>query len=181
MPDRRFLAFLLLPFVFALVAACGGDDDDDDGGETPTGTAETVDDGSGEGEGPVAVGEADGLGPVLTTADGLTLYIFTNDPPLESTCYDACASTWPPLLTEDDEVAAPEGVEGALSVVPRTDGTKQVALDGAPLYTFTADSAPGSAVGHGSGGVWFAASPDGAQASVPETTGSAAPVDPYYD
>ncbi len=152
---NKALAFLILPLLLAFVVACGGDDDDDTSGE-PTATPS-----SDEATGPIRVGNVEGIGAVLTNADGLTLYTFKNDNPGESTCYDACAGTWPPLLTESTEIATPDGVAGSLTVIPRTDGTTQLALDDAPLYTYSADTAPGTANGQGSGGVWFAATPNG--------------------
>ena len=39
-----------------------------------------------------------GVGTVLTTASGLTLYRFTEDTPGTSACTGACAKIWPPLL-----------------------------------------------------------------------------------
>ncbi|MGD2061801.1 MAG: hypothetical protein PVF87_13095, partial [Acidimicrobiia bacterium] len=37
------------------------------------------------------------LGEILVDPDGFSLYIFTADSSGESTCYDACASLWPPV------------------------------------------------------------------------------------
>ena len=39
-----------------------------------------------------------GVGTVLTSASGLTLYRFTEDSPGTSMCNGACAKIWPPLL-----------------------------------------------------------------------------------
>ncbi len=38
------------------------------------------------------------LGNILTDSRGITLYIFTNDAPNVSNCYDKCADAWPPLI-----------------------------------------------------------------------------------
>lgn len=91
-------------------------------------------------------------GLVVAAADnGMTLYTFRKDTAGASTCYDACAENWPPFLaTEEDE----DKVEGDLTVVDRTDGTYQWAIDGMPLYFFARDAAKGDANGDGVKGVW---------------------------
>lgn len=99
------------------------------------------------------------LGPFLVGADGMTLYIFTNDTPGLSNCYDQCATNWPPLLVEDGEAPTQgAGVSGELGVITRTDGTRQVTYNGWPLYYWVNDAAPGDTTGHEVGGVWFVAS-----------------------
>ena len=44
-------------------------------------------------------------GDHLTDAKGMSVYLFEGDGKLESTCYDACAKAWPPLLTEGEATA----------------------------------------------------------------------------
>jgi predicted lipoprotein with Yx(FWY)xxD motif len=96
----------------------------------------------------------------------MTLYIFTNDTEGVSNCSGDCATNWPPLVvTDDDEIAAGDGVTGELDTIERDDGSLQVTYDGAPLYYFAGDSAAGDSNGEGVGGVWFIASPDGAAAA----------------
>lgn len=121
-----------------VAAACGGDD------STASGASDS---GSGSG-GRVTTEQVDGLGAVLADADGMTLY--TNDAESDGTinCVDGCVDFWPPL-----EGKAPpgdvSGVGGTFGDVRRPDGTRQVTLDGVPLYTFAKDGAPGSARGDG--------------------------------
>ncbi len=93
------------------------------------------------------------LGSILVDGDGMTLYIFTNDGPGESTCFDECAENWPPLLA-DEVPDASDGLEERLSLIDRN-GTMQVAHDDRPLYYFAADQGPGAANGQGRGDVWF--------------------------
>ena len=54
------------------------------------------------GGGAITTGDTDEYGTVLTNGDGMTLYVFLQDSDGESTCYDTCAETWPPVLVEGD-------------------------------------------------------------------------------
>jgi predicted lipoprotein with Yx(FWY)xxD motif len=101
-------------------------------------------------------------GTSLVDADGMTLYIFTNDTDGTSTCYDDCATAWPPFTVEGETtLEGGDGVDGELATTERDDGTQQVTYDGMPLYTFASDTAAGDATGEGVGGVWFIAAPEG--------------------
>ena len=69
-----------------------------------------------------------GVGTVLTTASGLTLYRFTEDSPGTSMCTGACAKIWPPLLAaKGAHVSGPHGVKG-LSLLSVGSGHWQVAF-----------------------------------------------------
>ncbi|MEJ2857314.1 MULTISPECIES: hypothetical protein [unclassified Saccharothrix] len=106
------------------------------------------------------------LGTVLTDKDGMTLYRFDKDTakPPTSNCDGDCAVKWPPLLVESENFEV-QGVDKALvGTVTRKDGTKQVTVAGWPMYLFAEDKVCGEAKGHGVGGVWFAAKPDGSKA-----------------
>ena len=99
-------------------------------------------------------GYAAGLGTILTDGAGRTLYTFAKDQSGVSSCYDTCATYWPPLLSE----AAPSaqaGFNGSLGTTARTDGSHQVTYNGMPLYYFIADSKPGDVHGYAKNGVWF--------------------------
>lgn len=101
------------------------------------------------------------LGDHLVTEDGYVLYVFLPDEQDVSTCYDGCASAWPPLLS-DGEVDVPEGLDGGLvGRVERDDGSMQISYDGWPLYTFARDTEPGMASGQGAGDKWYVIAPDG--------------------
>jgi len=104
----------------------------------------------------LAVATDAAAGEYLTGRDGLALYTFTNDEGSTSTCYEECATAWPPLL---DPATAGEGVGGALGTTERTDGTVQVTYDGTPLYYFQGDTAAGDTNGEGLNDVWFLAKP----------------------
>lgn len=89
---------------------------------------------------------------VLTGSNDMTLYIFDNDEPGVTNCYDTCAEKWPPLFAADD--ARPEG---DFTVVERTDGSRMWAYKGMPLYFWVDDMEPGDITGDGVGGVWHLA------------------------
>ncbi len=102
------------------------------------------------------------VGAYVTGTDGKTLYIFTPDSANRSTCVDACAATWPPVIVTGAAPAAPADVTGALTTFARPDGSMQLALNGMPLYYYAKDTKAGDTTGEGVGGKWFVARPDGA-------------------
>jgi len=107
----------------------------------------------------VQVGGNAALGSFLTGPDGMTLYVFTNDKPGESVCFDQCEQNWPPLTVAAGVTPAKaSGIEGTLGVHVRPDGSRQVTLDDKPLYYWAFDEAVGDATGQGVGGVWFVVS-----------------------
>ena len=114
----------------------------------------------------IAVRREAPYGEFLTDQQGRTLYLFTPDEDAEaSTCYDACAAAWPPVLSEMQPQAAHPDVQGGeLGTVRRADGTMQVTYNGWPLYYYVQDAAPGEIAGqdvHSFGGEWYLLSPDG--------------------
>lgn len=123
------------------------------------------------GDATVVVASAASVGDYLTDADGNTLYVFLNDSPGETSCFDTCLQNWPALTVEGSPTAG-DGVTGELGTIERSDdGSSQVTLDGWPLYYFAADSAPGDTNGEGIGDVWFVARPDGSVPSAAASTG----------
>lgn len=133
------------------------------GAVAQTPTADTV----------VTIAETPELGRFLADAEGMTLYIFTKDEPGKTNCYDECAINWPPFMAEDIS-SLPEGFEGELSMVPRDDGTEQVAYNGWPLYYWIQDTEPGQTTGHEVGDVWFVA--EVGDGGTPEASPVASPV-----
>jgi predicted lipoprotein with Yx(FWY)xxD motif len=100
------------------------------------------------------------VGTILTDLAGKTLYRFTNDRPNETTCYDQCATNWPPLVVSG--TAAPSlagGVNGEVATIARRDGSRQVTYNGTPLYYFARDAQPGDTTGQGVNNVWFVVEP----------------------
>jgi predicted lipoprotein with Yx(FWY)xxD motif len=91
--------------------------------------------------------ERDGI---LVDGEGMALYIFKKDAPLQSNCYGGCAKAWPPFL-----VADPAQAGGDFSVIRRKDGARQWAYKGQPLYRYLGDESPGDMEGEGSEGTWY--------------------------
>lgn len=89
------------------------------------------------------------VGTVMTTPQGMTVYTFDKDRGGQSNCYGECAMRWPPVTAASD--AQPFG---KMSVVERTDGSRQWAYGNKPLYTYHDDMAPGHVEGDDKGGVW---------------------------
>ncbi|MDH2387987.1 SCO0930 family lipoprotein [Streptomyces sp. HNM0663] len=172
--------------VLALTTACG----QDNGAETPNGQAvgaanpagQPADAGYGAGggygsgaeaggaaaakpAGQLAVRKSGDLGEVLTDSAGFTLYRFDKDTPNppKSNCEGDCAKAWPVVSAEG--AAAPPGVDASLmGEVTRSDGTKQLTIDGWPMYRYAKDTKAGDVNGQGVGGTWFASAPDGKKA-----------------
>ncbi|MFZ0248971.1 MAG: hypothetical protein WAL61_03435 [Acidimicrobiales bacterium] len=112
-----------------------------------------------------------GIGTVLTTSSGLTLYRFADDRPNTASCSGACASIWPPLLaSKGAHVSGPKGVKG-LSLLKVGNGQWQVTFHKLPLYRFEGDKKKGQANGQNIGKVWFAVLKSGIPANV--TAGAA--------
>lgn len=112
----------------------------------------------------IAVASVGKFGDILVDSQGKTLYLFEKDTSSTSTCYDACATAWPPALT----AGAPAAVNGAdqakLSTTARTDGKTQIVYNGHPLYYFEGDKAKGDTNGEESsafGAKWYVVNPAG--------------------
>ena len=102
------------------------------------------------------------LGMVLSDAQGRTLYMFVPDKSGASTCYDQCATAWPPVLTTGAPMAG-TGIDASLlGTTPRTDGSVQVTYNKMPLYLFANDAAGGDVNGQGVKNVWYVIDAKGA-------------------
>lgn len=96
---------------------------------------------------------------ILTNTQGLTLYYRTSDVPPTTVCSGGCAGAWPPLVISGSGVpTSAAALPGKLTVVTDANG-RQVAYNGHPLYTYSADTSAGQTTGEGVGGVWHVATP----------------------
>jgi predicted lipoprotein with Yx(FWY)xxD motif len=113
-----------------------------------------------------------GVGKVLVSSQGDTLYMFEPDNRRTVTCTGTCAGTWPPLMFPSGAtLAAGPGVKASLlGSDPDPAGGHVVTYNGWPLYTYSGDIGPGQATGQGidlNGGVWYVLSPSG-QPEIPQ-------------
>ena len=104
------------------------------------------------------------LGTVVVDAQGRTVYAFTKDTKGSGTsaCSGACADNLPAVTITGDKPTV-TGVSGTVATISRSDGSKQVTLDGRPLYTFAGDSKAGDTNGQGYKSIWWVVGPDGAE------------------
>jgi predicted lipoprotein with Yx(FWY)xxD motif len=185
---RMIYVLGLLAVLAVAVAGCGGGDSTSGGaydggegtGEASSGSAYGGKGGGGNssassetksssssgagGDGIVSAAEVGDLGTVLVDSQGLTLYDFHKDKGGKSSCYEACAAAWPPLLTDGNPQAQGPAERGMLGTTERKDGTVQVTYAGWPLYTYVADKGPGEANGNDIdqfGAEWYALQPNG--------------------
>lgn len=106
------------------------------------------------------------FGQIVVDGQGRALYLFAADKTTQSTCYDACATAWPPLLADkgakiDSMHAASAALTGTTT---RKDGTIQVTYNAHPLYYFQGDKNPGEITCQGVvnfGAAWYVVDPNG--------------------
>jgi predicted lipoprotein with Yx(FWY)xxD motif len=91
------------------------------------------------------------LGQMLVDGQGRSLYLFEADQMGRSTCNAACASAWPPYLSNGAPKAGDGVAGGQLSTTVRAEdgGGTQVTYKGHPLYYYVGDSEPGDTAGQG--------------------------------
>jgi predicted lipoprotein with Yx(FWY)xxD motif len=102
------------------------------------------------------------MGETVQDEGGWVLYRFDDDKidPSKSNCNGDCAKIWPPALTDGEPEL--DGVNADdVGTVERADGTKQLTLDGWPLYRYIGDLKAGQWKGQNVGGKWFVVKPDG--------------------
>jgi predicted lipoprotein with Yx(FWY)xxD motif len=113
----------------------------------------------------VAVAESQ-LGQLIVDGSGHVLYLFEGDTTDTSTCNDACAQAWPPLLTVGSPEAGASVSQLDLTTSKRRDGTLQVAYHGHPLYSFVGDKRAGDTTGQGLtafGARWYVVGTEGSK------------------
>lgn len=106
-------------------------------------------------------------GKYISDFNGTSLYVFSLDVNFSvSTCYDNCATEWPPYLV-DDPTKITNGTSTLRSLLNsknRTDGKNQINYNGHPLYYYKNDNGSNATSGQGieeSGGVWNLISVEG--------------------
>src|SRR5689334_20067428 len=118
-----------------VLAACGGSSGSSSSAASDGGTHT------------VSVKSIDGVGKVLVDSRGMPLYTSNLDTKAKPACVGPCTSFWKPLTLASGTPSAAAGA-GAVGIVMREDGVRQVVVAGKPLYTFVQDS-PGKVTGNG--------------------------------
>ncbi len=103
------------------------------------------------------------VGGVLVDARGHTLYSYAADTSRTSTCYGACAASWPPFTVRAKPAVGPGVRSSLLGVTKRRDGKLQVTYAGHPLYFFSADTKAGQLNGQGYESAWYVLKASGAK------------------
>jgi predicted lipoprotein with Yx(FWY)xxD motif len=107
---------------------------------------------------------ASGLGRIIVTSNGRTLYLFEKDRNGKSACSGQCAVFWPPLTTSGKPSVTGGARASLVGTTRRADGRLQVTYNHHPLYTFVKDKKAGQTNGEGVnafGAAWAAMSPAG--------------------
>lgn len=86
---------------------------------------------------------ASNVGQYLADANGSALYTYGGDTQGVSNCTGSCLYSWPVY-----QATSSTNLPANVTVIKRSDGTKQYAYKGMPLYTFTGDSS-GQVTGDG--------------------------------
>jgi predicted lipoprotein with Yx(FWY)xxD motif len=84
----------------------------------------------------------------LVDSAGAPLYTSDQEKSGKVMCTGGCTQIWLPLRAKGQPTAG-DGVSGKLGVIKRPDGSRQVTLDGRPLYRFAEDGSSGKATGDG--------------------------------
>jgi predicted lipoprotein with Yx(FWY)xxD motif len=163
-PGRRRPGLPAIALAALLLAACGrsgGSTSSGGGSPSPSGSALSV-----------QTDSVAGIGAVLATSAGLTLYHNTKETGSTIVCTGGCASFWPPVLVTGSLPQDTGMIKGTFGTIMRPDGSTQLTINGMPLYTYSGDSASGQATGQGIQGVWFAVSASGTSTSGTGSGGS---------
>ena len=139
-----------------LIAGCSSSKSGVDGGGTAP---------AGGGGNTVTIETHNGpMGTFLTDGSGKTLYMFASDTATKSSCSGVCLTYWPPLTSSGTPNVTGGVTASKISTITGSNGSKQVAYAGHPLYYFKLDSAAGDTKGQGSdnfGAKWWLVAPSG--------------------
>jgi predicted lipoprotein with Yx(FWY)xxD motif len=103
------------------------------------------------------------LGTIVVDGKGMTVYYYAKDTKGEtaSACTGQCLAQWPPVTASGTPSVT--GVTGTVGTIDGANGTRQVTIDGLPIYYFAGDSAAGDVKGQLVGNAWWAVAPDGSK------------------
>ena len=137
------------------LTACGGSNDSNSGSSAPVASRAA---GAGA---KLATADVGDLGKVVVDGNGRTVYVFDKDTSGKSNCEGGCLAMWP-AVSAGNGTAQLDGIDPSLvTTITRSDGSKQVAIGGLPLYLFASDAQAGDAKGQAFGGIWWVVGADG--------------------
>jgi len=159
-----------------IAAACGGSSS---GGNAAVGTSPTATTTAAAANGNAAGGAVTltthkgPAGTYLTTAAGMSIYVFAKDTGTTSNCDASCTVYWIPVAGSSATVTG-GGDSTMTGTTKRSDGTTQITYGGHPIYTYVGDKKAGDTTGQGqdlNGGKWYLVGTDG-KALTGSTSGS---------
>jgi predicted lipoprotein with Yx(FWY)xxD motif len=108
------------------------------------------------------------LGDYLVDSRGMTLYINSKDSFNTSTVTGSTLNNWPVFYTSN--LTIPSTIKSSdFTTITRTDGNKQTAYKGWPLYYYFGDKSTGDVLGNGINNQWLIVNPGLAAAPSPKT------------
>jgi predicted lipoprotein with Yx(FWY)xxD motif len=115
-----------------------------------------------------------GIGAVLVSGKGRTLYVFLPEKGGKVKCVGGCASLWPLLLLPPGAKPATSSPVHAklVGTAANPAGGSVITYAGWPLHTYASDTTHGSYKGQGYGGQWYMISPSGTVITKPVNSGS---------
>jgi predicted lipoprotein with Yx(FWY)xxD motif len=93
-------------------------------------------------------------GKILVDSKGMTLYVDEDDKPGAPACTGACLTAWPPLTASGTPTAGTGVTATKFATVTASDGTKQVTVNGSPLYLWQGDTKAGDVTGQDKNGFY---------------------------
>jgi predicted lipoprotein with Yx(FWY)xxD motif len=146
----RFLAVAALAAV--ALAACSSSSKGASSTTTPTTTASAAtpstaaSGGATSGTTTVALASSK-YGKILVNDKGMTLYVDEKDKPGAPACTGACLQAWPPVVAPANPTFGTGLTASKYSSVTLSDGTKQLTVNGSPLYLWQGDKKAGDVTG----------------------------------
>ena len=167
--SKKWMVVGSLVIMAAVLAGCGGSSGSGSSTEASAGTKTPV---AAKSAPSVTIGtyKTPEDGTLITGAENRTVYVFkpdeesTSGHEKTSTCYGACATVWPPVLSSGTPAVSGGAKASLIGLTTRKDGTEQVTYNGLPLYYYTADAKAGQSVGNhlkDGFGLWIGMLPTG--------------------
>lgn len=102
------------------------------------------------------------LGQIIVDGRGMSVYVFDKDVANsgKSSCTGGCLTLWPPVIAKGSTPSV-SGIAGKIGTLTTADGTKQLTVNGLPVYYYSKDTEAGDVYGQGVANLWWVLSPSG--------------------